>query len=276
MTDKEFDNLIRDALNNEDVPSDVNKKLIDKLQKKKKAKIISFVRSASAVAAVFICAVAVLSYYTSDVTEDKFDNAKEKEVQTRTITSAEEKEESIEEEKIIENKEDVKTAATKELKEIKAPAPLAEDKISESEVTEKTELSEEIVHKSTAEELILPDTASEAAIQDAALPETIEEVLPEEEPSPAVFSGRMAENDLSSLFAEGYDYKAVIDEKISAQIALMDFPEPIVFVGITGNERFTLNEENALTIIFSEGEIVSAEHGEQFFTVGIVEDGIIK
>lgn len=76
MTEKDFDNLIKNALTQDEVPSALNEKLLQKARKKSiKGKIYTFAKFGSAIAAVFICAVVILSYYNPD--GDKFaDNGK--------------------------------------------------------------------------------------------------------------------------------------------------------------------------------------------------------
>ena len=67
MTDKEFDSIIKDALLSEEVPPQLNRALLDKVKKKKQNKIFAFTKPATYAAAVFICAVAVLGYFNSDM-----------------------------------------------------------------------------------------------------------------------------------------------------------------------------------------------------------------
>ncbi len=67
MKDRELDNLIKEALNSDEVPSILNEALMKKIQKKRgKAKIYTFVKFGSAVAAMFICAVAVLTHFETN------------------------------------------------------------------------------------------------------------------------------------------------------------------------------------------------------------------
>ncbi|MBQ8391789.1 MAG: DUF3298 domain-containing protein [Clostridia bacterium] len=81
---------------------------------------------------------------------------------------------------------------------------------------------------------------------------------------------------LSDLFNEGYDFKSVINEKIKEQINALPNAAEYKFSGISENVRFSLSEENTLTIIFGEGEITDSSHGEQYFTVGIVANGVLN
>ena len=81
---------------------------------------------------------------------------------------------------------------------------------------------------------------------------------------------------LSDLFNEGYDFKSVINEKIKGQINALPNAIEYKFSGISENVRFSLSEENTLTIIFGEGEITDSSHGEQYFTVGIVANGVLN
>lgn len=81
---------------------------------------------------------------------------------------------------------------------------------------------------------------------------------------------------LSDLFNEGYDFKSVINEKIKEQINALPNSKEYAFSGIYDNIRFSLDSQNALTIIFGEGEITASAHGEQFFTVGTAENGVLN
>ena len=204
MTDKEFDNLIKDALTSSDVPPNLNKSLLDKMQKKKRAKIISFVKSASAVAAVFICAVAVLSYYNSDIPSPEAMPVKEKAIDTKTADEEDTNTKSAEKETLVTEPERKKVAEP------------VQSYVQESAVLE--------------------------ASEEFSVSEVYEESSSGEEIAPAAFSRRMAEPDLSSLFNEEYDYKSVIDEKISAQISGLENSEEYTFPGISGSERFTVSE----------------------------------
>jgi len=71
MSDKELDRIIKSALSSEAVPEGLNKSLLDRAEKKKSKnqKIVYITKWASSAAAVFICAVAVLSYFNSDMIE---------------------------------------------------------------------------------------------------------------------------------------------------------------------------------------------------------------
>ena len=73
MTDKDFEQLLKDALTCDEVPESLNESLVlsAKKQQNKKAKILSFVKATSSCAAVFVCAVAVLSYFNSDLFSQK-------------------------------------------------------------------------------------------------------------------------------------------------------------------------------------------------------------
>ncbi len=81
---------------------------------------------------------------------------------------------------------------------------------------------------------------------------------------------------LSDLFNEGYDFKKTINEKIREQISVLPNAGEYKFSGISENVRFSLSEENTLTIIFNEGEITLPTHGEQYFTVGTVANGVLN
>lgn len=67
MTDKEFDALLEKALTSDNVPPHVNSELLKKIKaKKKKGKIYLFTKLGSAVAAMFVCGVAILSYFNDN------------------------------------------------------------------------------------------------------------------------------------------------------------------------------------------------------------------
>ena len=207
MTDKEFDNAIKAALTSDEVSEELNRSLIKKAQKKnKKTKIYTFTKFASAVAAVFICAVAVLTIYKSD------------------------------------NGEGMK-----------------QDLVKQSEVNEVVlpEISPK-ASRSVNDSLMVADAAEEKATDSA-----------------ASFESRKA-LALSALFNEGYDYKSVINEKIKEQISVLPNAREYKFSGISEVVRFSLDEQNTLTIIFDEGEITLPAHGEQYFTVGVVENGVLS
>lgn len=262
MTDREFDNLMKEALSSDSVPEHLNNSLMLALQKKeqRKVKILKFVKACSSCAAVFICAVAVISYYNSDVpsrTENSIPEIK------NTVTEKEvEKEETAPKTDETAQKENITTS--------KKPQPksdLAENKPLEKavDVAPTADTSAPVAESAGA----IADAAP--AKEDAVIPDT-----PQEESAPFSKMRSIAPTALSDLFNDGYDYKSVISEKISAQIALMDFPEKINFSQITGDENFSLNEENILTIEFAAGTIASEEHGDLFFTVGTVQNGVLE
>lgn len=177
MTDKEFDNAIKEALTSDDVPKELNCSLIKKVQRKnKKVKIYTFTKFAAAAAAVFICVVGVLS------------------------------------------------------------------------VNDSTHAPQTIEEKAMTE-----DSAA----------------------STATFNLRKSLT-LSDLFNEGYDFKSVINEKIKEEINALPNADEYRFLGISENVRFSLDSQNALTIIFNEGEITLPAHGEQYFIVGTAENGVLN
>lgn len=205
MTDKEFDNAIKEALTSEEVPERLNCSLIKKAQKKiKKAKIYTFTKFATAVAAVFICGISVLSVYNSHNSEGI--------------------------------KLDIVTDNTKE---------------------ESVEISPKAA-RSVNDSMQAPEAAEEKSAD-----------------SMATFDLRKTLS-LSDLFNEGYDFKSVINKKIKEQINALPNAGEYKFSGISENVRFSLSEESTLTIIFGEGEITLPSHGEQFFTVGTVENGVLN
>lgn len=232
MTDKEFDDILKAALTSEEVPSALNKRVLNKAEERKGSKIIRFVKPASAVAAVFICAVAILSHY-----DYKMPHHEENIPVSPKIQSDFEEETEEENSQSFDSVQKSKTAPKKEAAD-PANAHIASD------------LSPSVANIETAEEIE----------DEQALPQTFSRA-------------RVSAPVLSELFNEDFDYKAVISEKVSAQIALLENASDYTFNGISGNERITLNEENVLTVIFSAGEITSEEHGEQFFTVGTVANG---
>ena len=210
MTDKEFDNTIKEALTSDEVPKELNCSLIKKAQRKnKKAKIYTFTKFAAAAAAVFICAVSVLSVYNSD------DN------------------EGMKQDLVKNNKQE-------ETAEI---SPKAARTVNDS-----------IQAPQAKEEKAMAEDSADSA---------------------ATFNLRKTLT-LSDLFNEGYDFKSVINEKIKEQINALPNAEEFTFSGISDNVRFSLDSQNALTIIFDEGEITLSAHGEQYFTVGTVENGVLN
>lgn len=242
MSDKELDNLIKDALITEDVPSSLNESVILSLKKKEKqkAKVLKFVKGCSSCAAVFICAVAIISYFEGD-TKKYTDKIKEE-----NISAGKVKEEIVISEKTNE-----------------------EEKVAPKITSEKSTVKKEVPEKT--QNASLSEDSSPAIVE-----ESSEDAITEE--APAIFSRArsIAPSSLSALFNEDYDYKSAISEIIKVQIALMDFPEPIDFSSITGEESFSLNEENVLTISFPAGTIASEEHGDLFFRVGTVQNGVLR
>lgn len=219
MTDKEFDNILRNAITSAEVPPELNHTLLAKAHNRKKAKMLSFIKAVSALAAVFICAIAIMSYYnplspapaTNNIPRTKKDIAK----QTHP-------EESGKGNAVFDLSKDIKT---------------------ESADTDKAATPE---------------------------PESVNSLY-KKESSPAQTSSRALKPMLCDLFNEGYDYKSVINERISQQLSLLPHAADCSFSGISGSETFTLDEENSLTIIVAAGE-----NGEKSFTVGIVENGVLK
>ena len=233
MTDKEFDDILKAALTSEEVPSALNERVLNEIEERKGSKIIRFIKPASAIAAVFICAVAILSHYDYKMPHPEENIPVSPKIQSDFEEKTEEENshafDSVQKSKAVPKKE--------------AAVPPADTHIA-------SEHSPSVASIESAQEVE----------SEQALPQTFSRA-------------RVAAPVLSELFNEDFDYKAVINEKIVAQIALLENASDYTFSGISGNERITLNEENVLTVIFSAGEITSAEHGEQFFTVGIVANG---
>lgn len=249
MTDKEFDNLMKEALCSDSVPQHLNNSLMLALEKKRqqKAKIIKFVKACSSCAAVFICAVAVISFYNSNISHRTQNNTPE--VKNTIIKKTDVKE---------------KEALPKGNDEVQK-----NDTVSSAVPDKNRSVTEDTAQQKTA--LPATEAADTAMIQEnAILPDmTVEESAP-------LMVRESIPSKLSDLFNKDYDYTSVISEKISAQIAVMDFPEKINFSQITGDESFSLNEENVLTIEIKAGTIVSEEHGDLFFTVGTVKNGVLE
>lgn len=223
MTDKDFDILLKEVLSSDDVPASLNESLVNLACKRenKKAKILKFVKSAASCAAIFVCAVAVLSHFNSDLFLRK-------------------------------NTSPIKGTNTHSQKE-------------NSLVSRENDPA------------TIQDGASDVSV--ASVTEDAAYNLAETENSNMnTFSMRrgLVPQSLEMLFNEDYDYKTIISERISAQIALMDFPEKINFSKISGNESFSLNENNELTIQFAAGTIASEKHGDLFFTVGTVQNGVLE
>ena len=248
MTDREFDNLIKEALCSDSVPQHLNKSLMLTLEKKKqhKAKVIKFVKACSSCAAVFICAVAVFSHYNSNISH-------------RTENNTPEVKNTIIQKKADIIEEEAQPNTNGEVQKNDVLPSVAPNKNTVKEKTAAPALE-------TAEETNEPSVAQE----DAVLPD-----MAQEESAPLMMR-RSISPALSDLFNEGYDYISAISEKINGQIAIMDFPEKINFLQITGEESFSLDEENKLTIEFPAGTIASEEHGDLFFTVGTVQNGILE
>lgn len=265
MTDREFDNLMKEALCSDSVPQQLNNSLMLALEKKrqKRAKVIKFVKACSSCAAVFICAVAVISYYNSNISH-------------RTENHTPEVKNTIIEKKADIKEEEAQPKTNEEVQKIDVLPSVAPNKnrsankntVKEKTATPALEAAEEVNEPSVAqEEAIAPDMLQE---KDAVSPDTMQQ-----ESAPLMMRRSMP-SALCDLFNEGYDYISAISENIRTQIAIMDFPEKINFSQITGDESFSLNEENKLTIEFPAGTIASEEHGDLFFTVGTVQNGILE
>ena len=210
MTDKEFDNAIKEALTSDEVPEGLNCSLFKRAQRKnKKAKIYTFTKFAAAAAAVFICGISVLSVYNSHNSEGMKQD-------------------------LVKNNKQEKTVEV---------SPKAARSVNDS-----------MQSPQATEEKAMTEDSSD---------------------STATFDLRKALT-LSDLFNEGYDFKNVINEKIKEQINALPNAGEYKFSGISENVRFSLSEESTLAIIFGEGEITLPAHGEQCFTVGTVENGVLN
>ena len=254
MTDREFDNLIKEALCSDSVPEQLNKSLLLALEKKRqqKAKVIKFVKACSSCAAVFICAVAVLSHYNSNISHRTENNTPE--VKNSLI----QKNADIKEEEVLSKAND-------------------EVQINDNIPTATPDKNRNAAKNSTGKKTVSPtlEAAEETNVPSVAQEDSTLPDMAQEESAPLMMR-RSITPVLSDLFNEDFDYKSAISEKISAQIAVMDFPEKINFSQITGDESFSLNEENELTIVFPAGTIALEEHGDLFFTVGTVRNGILE
>ncbi len=148
-------------------------------------------------------------------------------------------------------------------------------------------MKQALVKNNNKEESVLFDTSS---VSDKASPKAARSVNGSVATAEASEEKSMAEDStdsvatfdlrktltLSDLFNEGYDFKSVINEKIREQINALPNAGEYKFSEISENVRFSLSEENTLTIIFGEGEITLPSHGEQFFIVGIVANGVLN
>ena len=274
MTDKEFDSLLKDALVSEEVPEKLNASLLEKAKKKNNFKLLRFTKPASAVAAVFVCAVAVLSFYNHDM-----DRHTESTPQIEVKSVETEKEEAAlpEEEAIMEAAEKENTAPSSEkavesktvVREEKKTAPTADVITTEAAPDEAPHAEDTPVLPAASggggggAALFTADTSADTEQTEAATENTF-------------MMRQAAAPSLSAMFNDGYDYKSVINEKISVQISALPNSEEYTFTGIEGDEAFSLNDENLLTVIFAPGKILPEDHGEQFFTVGTVENGVLR
>jgi len=260
MTDKDFDKLLKDSLTSDEVPERLNESLVllAKKQQNRKAKILSFVKATSSCAAVFVCAIAVLSYFNSDLFSQK--NT------TPTTQSGIE----LQKDEIPE----VKNEAAQQIQE-KSFSDKAFAETSPNAQREKAKsVSEDALPQTT--KAVVEENLEPAPVTETVASEPVSEST--EEVSTDTFSMKrtLPTPTLDMLFNSDYDYKKAISERISAQIALMDFPEAINFSQISGNEQFSLSEDNVLTIQFAAGTLASEVHGDLFFTVGKVQNGVLE
>lgn len=241
MTDKDFDRLISDALTSAEPPAALNEKLIRMAGKKpnKKAKIFTFVKTATAYAAAFVCAVAVLSYFNSDLFTEK-----DADITAQTNT--------------VEEIADMMPDSGNETR-IAAEVVPDSEKEKESLAPAKERISADIGQVSEV-----------SAVNDAVAP--IENGVEE-----STFSMKrvMPSPTFDTLFNEDYDYTAVISGKIEKLIAKLPYSQDVSFTGITGDEQIMLDGENVLTVVFAAGTIAPEEHGDLFFTVGTVQNGVL-
>ena len=264
MTDKDFDQLLKDALTCDDVPESLNESLVLLANKRqnKKAKILSFVKATSSCAAVFVCAVAVLSYFHSDLFLQKNTTpAMESGVESQKDEIPEVKNEVVEQIQEKSFSDEVSPAVKPE----KAKS-VSEDALPQAAKAVTAEDFDTVSEPSPVAETVAPEAVSESAAEESAEVNTDTFSMKRTLPAPT----------LDMLFNSDYDYKRAISERIAAQIALMDFPEAINFSQISGNESFSLSEDNVLTIQFTAGTIASEAHGDLFFTVGKVQNGVLE
>ena len=255
MTDKELDALIKDALSSDKMPDNLNQKLLARAQKKvgRNKKIIYITKWASSVAAVFICGIAVLSYFNSNTSKTIID--------TQT-----------------ENKPSVSEAVKKEtppIKKEKEEAEVIENHtpaaaFSASQTSEKDALSKEVYDPSSdiaveESEEIAEHAPLEAALTEKALPEeaSIEKTLPEEamtDEIPVTINSRSIGDmkaPLFSLFAENYDFKSIIYSDIANQLQ-QSGKDASILGEISGYEEYRIEYDGSLFILFPEGSIAPA------------------
>ncbi len=264
MTDKDFDKLLKDALTCDEVPESLNESLVLLANKRqnKKAKILSFVKATSSCAAVFVCAIAVLSYFNSDLFSQKNTTpAAEAGIESQKYEFPEVKNEAA---KQIQKKSFFDEASP-DVKPEKAKS-VSEDALPQAAKAVTKEEFDTVSQPSPVADTVAPEPVSESAAEESAEVNIDTFSMKRTLPAPT----------LDMLFNSDYDYKRAISERIAAQIALMDFPEVINFSQISGNEQFSLSEDNVLTIQFAAGTIAPEVHGDLFFTVGKVQNGVLE
>ena len=271
MTDKELDALIKDALTSEKMPASLNQKLLARAQKRaeRRKKIIYISKWASSMAAVFICGIAVLSYFNSSTSKTIIDTQTEK---TSPINNEIKKEApplaSEGEEKAPENR-------TPKAKPI--PRQSAEKEASSQAVYD---LTSDAVPKG-ADEAFAQESSEVALAKEVSEEAIIEDALPEEDltkdnssETKAATFGRM-KAPLFSLFEENYDFKSVIYNSITKQ--LQESGKDASNINeISGYEDYRIEHDGALFIIFPEGSIAPYEKGQFEFFVGRLENGILN
>lgn len=290
MTDNELDNLIKSALTADDVPKALNEKLFFAASEKrrKKARIINFARVSSSFAAVFVCAVAVVSYFNTDIKKEPANRFSFSEG-THDTTSAEDtaavNSSADFEKEVTSPKKEAKTAPRMAQAEQKKASPkqydFAEEKpenslsaasYEEDSFGKASPLPQEKVDSSPEASPAAESAVSAQSIATDEIPDTAS--LSGSTASPAM-KARGMRTALSSLFNDDYDYKDAIFKKIIAQIENLPYADEVTFSSLNGDEAFSLDEDNLLTIEFPRGTIAPDKYGDLHFPVGTVKDGIL-
>jgi len=303
MNDKEFDNLMKNALSSEKLPEGLNERLLERAEAchfthvaseksentasrlSKNKKIIYPFRWASSVAAVFICAIAVLNYFNSDTSKTIMHTETEKDISVKEeIIKPVEKEAASFNQVAPEKSEGTASGNFRNSeKEKEAEPPKIEKADAQPENKTPAVNDEKIIAEGEAPAVTKEESLPEAADYDASSPaaytpenDTAAEITEEEiaEPvSPKMM--RMMKEPLFTLFSENYDFKAVINKSITEQIEKSG-RDIFTFTSVTGNEDYRIEHDGSLFIIFPEGSIASEEFGHFEFCVGKLTDGILE
>ena len=94
--------------------------------------------------------------------------------------------------------------------------------------------------------------------------------------SKSALSFNTAYRIFSKAFDDEFDFVSAFNKEIEKQIAKRPNSSEYTFSGVSENAKFTIDDENKVTIVFPEGEIIGEEHGEQYFTVGKISNGKLK